>query len=118
MLCSHRPTALGTIPVAEIVLLLKVFQVLNFFHRGVSFATGTVINNSLVVVGGRTGGFSTTEKTQIFDGKSWRFGPSLPQPLEQHCTVKLNSTHLMMTGGLENIAPILRNDRAIIFDLS
>ena len=63
------------------------------------------------------GGLSTTGTTQIFDGKAWSLGPSLPQPLEQHCTVRLNSSHLMVTGGLLSLLPIIRFDGGVILDI-
>ena len=53
----------------------------------------------------------------MFDGKVWSLGPSLAQPLEQHCTVRLNSTHLMITGGLLSLLPIIRFDGGIILDI-
>ena len=53
----------------------------------------------------------------MFDGKVWSLGPSLAQPLEQHCTVRLNSTHLMITGGLLSLVPIVRFDGGIIMDV-
>ena len=53
----------------------------------------------------------------MFDGKVWILGPSLTQPLEQHCTVRLNSTHLMITGGLLSLLPIIRFDGGIILDI-
>ena len=55
--------------------------------------------------------------TQIFDGKTWSLGPSIGQPLEQHCTVRLNSTHLLVTGGLLSLSPIVRFDAAILLDI-
>ena len=85
--------------------------------RKTSFGSGTVVGDRLVVVGGRTGGTTTTNRTQIWDGKSWTLGPDLPLTLEQHCTVRINSTHLMITGGLSSVAPINRFDRGIIMDV-
>ena len=55
--------------------------------------------------------------TQIFDGKTWSLGPSIGQPLEQHCTVRLNSTHILITGGLLSLVPIIRFDGAILLDI-
>ena len=75
------------------------------------------MDNRLVVVGGRTGGVTTTDTTQIFNGKYWTFGPSLPVSLEQHCAVPLNSSHLMISGGLKNVVPIIRFDGGIIIDI-
>ena len=117
MLRSPRPPALGGRPVIEIVIFQLKEISSSLLLRRTSFASGSVVGKSLVVVGGRTGGTTTTDRTQIFSGNSWTFGPSLPLPLEQHCTVTLNSTHLLVTGGLSSLLPILRFDGGIILDV-
>ena len=53
----------------------------------------------------------------MFEGNTWSLGPSLPWPLEQHCTVRLNSTHILITGGLLSLVPIVRFDGGIIMDV-
>ena len=64
---------------------------------------------SLMILGGRSGQatLETSEVWQPSTGK-WESGPNLPRPVEQHCTVKINSTHLLITGGLGSIEPIHR----------
>ena len=64
---------------------------------------------SLVILGGRSGQ-ATLDTSEVWQPSSrkWESGPNLPRPVEQHCTVKINSTHLLITGGLGSIEPIHR----------
>ena len=64
---------------------------------------------SLVILGGRSGQ-ATLDTSEVWQPSSrkWESGPNLPRPVEQHCTVKINSTHLLITGGLGSTEPIHR----------
>ena len=39
------------------------------------------------------------KSTEIFQNKSFKFGPDLVQPTHSHCMVKVNSSHFITTGG-------------------
>ena len=43
-----------------------------------------------------------------------RPGPALPAPLWKHCLIKVNSTHMFMAGGEDNVH---RSDRAYLLNL-
>ena len=64
---------------------------------------------SLLILGGRSGQ-ATLDTSEVWQptARKWESGPNLPHPVEQHCTVKINSTHLLITGGLGSIEPIHR----------
>lgn len=45
-------------------------------YRRVRFSSA-ILNNEIFVIGGKDGAMSAINKTEIFDGKSWRDGPLL-----------------------------------------
>ena len=77
--------------------------------RAFSSSNQGIAPGSLLVVGGRSGQvtLNTTEIWKPRAGK-WQFGPTFPYPVEQHCSVKINSSHLLITGGLGSVEPIKR----------
>ena len=42
---------------------------------------------------------NSTSSTEIWDGKTWKSHVELPRPLESHCIVKINSSHVFVGGG-------------------
>ena len=97
----------------NIVILIKVIL------RGRAFATSVMVNNTIMAIGGREEGETTLSSTEIWRGNDhgWVIGPQLPFPIEQHCSVSLNKTHIILVGGLKNVAPIDRFDGGIILDV-
>ena len=77
--------------------------------RTFSSSSSGLTPGSLMILGGRSGQatLDTSEVWQPTTSK-WESGPNLPHPIEQHCTVKINSTHLLVTGGLGSLEPIHR----------
>ena len=77
--------------------------------RAFSSSNQGIAPGSLSVVGGRSGQV-TLNTTEIWKPKTgkWQFGPTFPYPVEQHCSVKINSSHLLITGGLGSVEPIKR----------
>jgi len=56
--------------------------------------------SGLYVPGGRSG--IEIDKTQHFDGKVWTINsPALPIPMWLHCTTKINSKTVILTGGID-----------------
>jgi len=47
-----------------------------------------------------TGG-SGDESTELWDGENWRSSVNLPKPLDGHCMVKINSSHVFITAGYD-----------------
>ena len=88
--------------------------------RAFSSSNQGIALGSLVVVGGRSGQV-TLNTTEIWKPKTgkWQFGPTLPYPVEQHCSVKINSSHLLITGGLGSVEPIKRyKEKSTLSDYS
>jgi len=52
-----------------------------------------------------TGGYDydkqNVDSTELWDGLSWRSHHPLPKPLNDHCLVRLNYTHVFLTGGID-----------------
>ena len=73
----------------------------------------------MLVVGGRTVGDVTLDTTEILrlPSRRWDRGPALPYPVEQHCTVRLNNSHILVTGGIGGLEPILRYPAGFILDI-
>jgi len=52
-----------------------------------------------------TGGYNDTSSgsslssTELYDGNTWHSSVDLPTPMNGHCLVKLNSSHVFLTGG-------------------
>merc|ERR1712142_181806 len=52
-----------------------------------------------------TGGSSEESSTEIWDGENWKSSINLPKRLIGHCMVKINSSHVFITGGQDNDGP-------------
>ena len=52
-----------------------------------------------------SGGFdgSSTATTEIFANGAFTAGPTMPTKLWNHCAIKINDTHSIQTGGLDNV---------------
>ena len=72
-----------------------------------------------MVLGGRGEDGATLSSTEVWsvEAGDWVSGPSLPWPLEQSCVVSLNTTHILIPGGLTSLEPIHRLDSAYFFDI-
>ena len=77
------------------------------------------INRSLIVIGGRTEELTTLSSSEMLSGEdnSWVAGPDLGWPLEQSCGVTLNTSHVILVGGMTSITPIVRHDSAYIVNV-
>ena len=41
--------------------------------------------------------------TEIYESGEFRAGPDMPQALFNHCTVRINETHSIITGGQDGV---------------
>ena len=78
-----------------------------------------MVNNTMIIVGGRQEGETTLSSSEIWRNhdQRWVMGPQLPFTIEQHCSVSINNTHILLTGGLKNVAPIDRFNGGYILDV-
>jgi len=53
------------------------------------------------VTGGYDSDKENTDSTELWDGQSWRSHDPLPVPTKDHCLVRLNHTHVFLTGGFD-----------------
>lgn len=52
------------------------------------------------------GGYGVHERwnsTEIFENGAFKTGPELPQAIQDHCMISLNTTHSMLTGGFNGV---------------
>ena len=73
----------------------------------------------MMVLGGRGEDGATLSSTEVWSSEAgdWAPGPYLPWPLEQSCVVNINTSHLLITGGLTSLEPIQRLDSAYFFNI-
>jgi hypothetical protein len=62
-------------------------------------ASATLANGHVLIVGGFNG--VATASAEVFDGHDWKKGrvADLPDPVSDHCLVKINDTVLASVGG-------------------
>ena len=56
----------------------------------------------LLFIGGYAGGSLKT--SEILSNGTFSPGPALPMAVEQHCMIRLNETHSMLTGGFDSVS--------------
>lgn len=73
----------------------------------------------MMVLGGRDKAGATLSSTEVWSPEAgdWVRGPELPWPLEQSCVVSLNTSHVLIIGGLTSLKPIQRLDSAYFFNI-
>ena len=66
--------------------------------------TMTTVEQDVIVIGGATrnhAGIKSVEKYSLRKDKRWSEMKDAPRIIYQHCTVKLNTSYLMVTGGFQ-----------------
>ena len=78
-----------------------------------------MVNNTMMIFGGREEGETTLSSSEVRSNHDhrWMMGPQLPFPIEQHCSVSINKTHIITIGGIKNVAPIDRFDGGYILNV-
>ena len=67
------------------------------------FATSVVLpNGTLFILGGEYGDNSLTTTEVLVDNDYFDYGIDLPEEFYKHCAVLVNSTHLIIAGGLSD----------------
>merc|ERR1711892_89346 len=61
----------------------------------------TELGDSWWVTGG-SDGQSALSSTEVLTGNTWHSSTPLPTPLDSHCMVKINSSHVFIAGGLDH----------------
>ena len=77
--------------------VIQIFVICVFFVRSqitLKFHTFQFVTFSKK--GGSDG--STLQDSEVYSGGSFHAGPDLPYPVDRHCMVKINDTHVMTTG--------------------
>jgi len=76
--------------------------------------SNSMLNNKVMVVGGNTGGTTSTLSVQLFDGTTWSPGAALGTPREGHTATLLANGKVLLAGGVNGTgAPIAA---ALLFD--
>jgi non-specific serine/threonine protein kinase len=73
-------------------------------------AAAAVVGGKIVVVGGRTGSEQLVRQTEVFDGKAWRDGASIPVPGD-HLAAASDGSYLYAVGGRKFDSP--HNTKAV-----
>lgn len=58
----------------------------------------------IVFSGGYVSEGNATKTTEIFENGRFRDGPDLPLGLADHCMIRVNVTHSILTGGLPRVS--------------
>jgi non-specific serine/threonine protein kinase len=85
-------------------------------HHARAAGAAVVVDNEIVVVGGRTGGRSPEEvaQTEIFNGKSWHDAADIPVPGD-HLAAVTDGTYLYALGG-RTLVPSANHNAVRRFD--
>ena len=80
-------------------------------HHARAAGAAVVVDNEIVVVGGRSGGQHPGEvkQTEIFNGKSWHDAASIPVPGD-HLAAVTDGTYVYALGG-RTLKPSANNNR-------
>ena len=91
------------------------------YFRARAFASMVSLNKTLMVIGGRFSEMTTLSSTEILtpDTDQWTPGPDLGPELrvEQSCVVSINSSSVIIVGGIKTISPIVRHESGFIVNV-
>ena len=77
-----------------------------------TYFTMTAVENEVIVIGGLTTyyvGLKGVEKYSLGKHEEWSKRKDLPTLISRHCTVLINTTYLMVTGGHQEVEVIKYN---------